>query len=406
MHIPDKTHVPDKLQGYTLQVRHMLYELISLDLECIVSVEAFEDVGIENNGYIIAEQLKSSLSNNSPVSDRSVVFWKTIYNWCSYIQSGALLPGKTIFKFVVVANHKVAPGSIAKSFKNAVSEEDAEKTLNEARDELWGKTLEKKKDIPNTYKDYLEYIFDVKQRKIVIEIIKAMDFEIFSQNYGEALRKKFASQAIPKEYEKELFLYMLGWVNDKVNDMTKDGKAAFIQCKDFRDALLAQIRCYDLNTILAAVSTQPSELVTKAEMDKHDVYIKQLDLVELEAEGKLRAASDVLRTRTEKTAWAERGIVAVKSFGDYEEALIRLWNNEKAMLPFLMITPDVIQKGQALYTICQKDVASIKVQGNEIPDFFGPGYLNLLANEPVVCPKIGWHPDYIKLLQKGEDKDE
>ncbi|WP_312501048.1 ABC-three component system protein [Lacrimispora sp.] len=402
----EKTHVPDKLQGYTLQVRHMLYELISLDLERIVSVEAFEDVGIEENDYIIAEQLKSSLSNNSPISDRSVVFWKTIYNWCKYIECGALLINKTIFKFVVVANHNVTPGAIAMSFKDAATVEEADMALTKARDKLWGKELEKKKDIPNTYEEYLEYIFDTKRKNIVIEIIKTMQFEVFSQNYDEELRKKFSSQAIPLEYEKELFLYMLGWVYDKVNDMTKDGRAAFIQCKDFRDALLTQIRCYDLNTILAAVSTQPSDMVTKMEMDKHDVYLKQLDLIELEAEVKLRAASDVLRTKTEKTEWAERGIVAVKSFDNYEESLKRLWNNGKAMLPFLVGIQDNVHKGQALYTICQRDVASIKVQGKEIPEFFGPGFLNLLANEPVSCPKIGWHPNYKKLLEKEGDKDE
>lgn len=31
LHMPNRTLVPDKLQGYLLQVRHMLYELISVD---------------------------------------------------------------------------------------------------------------------------------------------------------------------------------------------------------------------------------------------------------------------------------------------------------------------------------------------------------------------------------------
>lgn len=40
------THVPDKLEGYMLQVRHALFELISVD-DRIVSVEAYDDVAIE-----------------------------------------------------------------------------------------------------------------------------------------------------------------------------------------------------------------------------------------------------------------------------------------------------------------------------------------------------------------------
>lgn len=402
----DKTHVPDKLQGYTLQVRHMMYELISLDLERIVSVEAFEDVGIENNDYIVAEQLKSSLSSNNPVSDRSVVFWKTLYNWCQYIESGLLVLKKAEFKFVVVANHRVVLGPIAKSFKGASTVNEAETALADAMNKLWGEKLDKKKDIPDTYKDYLDYVFDGSRRSIIVEIIKTMNFDIFAQNYDEELRKRFASQTIPLEYEKELFIYMLGWVNEKVNSMTKEGKAAFIQCNEFRDALMVQIRHYDLSTILAAVSMQPSEEIAQIEMNKHDVYLKQLDIIKMEAERKLRAASDVLRTRTEKTEWAERGLVAGKSFDEYEESLKRLWNNEKDALPYYMPgMQDDIQKGQALYTVCQKNVAQIKVQGKDIPEFFGPGYLNLLANEPMLCPKIGWHPNYHKILQKG-DKNE
>lgn len=41
------THVPDKLYGYGLQVRQMLYELLNCGIDCVVSVEKFDDVGVE-----------------------------------------------------------------------------------------------------------------------------------------------------------------------------------------------------------------------------------------------------------------------------------------------------------------------------------------------------------------------
>jgi hypothetical protein len=44
--MPNKTLVPDKLQGYLLQVKHMLYELISVD-DRVVSVEKLDDVAVE-----------------------------------------------------------------------------------------------------------------------------------------------------------------------------------------------------------------------------------------------------------------------------------------------------------------------------------------------------------------------
>ena len=48
--MPDNIHVPDKLEGYMIQVRHALYEFIFLD-ERIVSVEAYDDVALKKNDF-------------------------------------------------------------------------------------------------------------------------------------------------------------------------------------------------------------------------------------------------------------------------------------------------------------------------------------------------------------------
>lgn len=53
----DMTHVPDKLEGYLLQTRHALFDLISFDADRIVSIEAYDDVAIETSRSVIAEQL-------------------------------------------------------------------------------------------------------------------------------------------------------------------------------------------------------------------------------------------------------------------------------------------------------------------------------------------------------------
>lgn len=63
-----------KLQGNLLQVGHMLYELISVD-DRIVSVEKLDDVAVEIDGKVIAEQIKSVTSSNNPMDERSVVFF-------------------------------------------------------------------------------------------------------------------------------------------------------------------------------------------------------------------------------------------------------------------------------------------------------------------------------------------
>jgi len=399
------THVPDKLHGYTLQVRHMMCELISLDLEKTVSVEALEDVAVESEGHVVAEQIKSVQSGNNPIADRSEVFWKSLYNWYQYIKNGDLSLENTVFRLVVISNRNVIAGVIPESFHLAHTDDEAKAALKIAQDTLWGTKSEWKAQVPIGYSSYLDILFCSGNTAIVTQIIKAMQIEIHPSNYDENLYIKFYSQLIPPEYAEELFTYMLGWVYERVNAQTKHGLAAYINRKDFRDALQAQIRRYNQNGILASVATRPSENETQKEMDRQDIYIQQLGLIELDVSDKFKAANDFLRTSAEKTAWAERGIVAPQSFDDYHDGLIRIWSTQSRLIS-LSQSPSNIQSGHKLYLKCQEAIRTTKVQGNDTPEFFGAGSLHSLANEPPQEPQIGWHPTYKDLLKASGDKNE
>lgn len=174
--MPNKTLVPDKLQGYLLQVKHMLFELISVD-DRIVSIEKLDDVAVEADGKVIAEQVKSVTSANNPIAERSSVFWKTLYNWCTYIENG-VLPSGAIMRFVVVSNGVVTPGSIQASFMNAHSDDEAKKALADAKEAILrtaqdGSATDMYATLPDSYRKYIRYLFDDSRTKIVCDIIKA-----------------------------------------------------------------------------------------------------------------------------------------------------------------------------------------------------------------------------------------
>lgn len=396
----DRTHVPDKVYSYLIQVRHMMCELISLDLKRIVSIEAFDDVAVEANQTLIAEQIKSVQSDNNPLADRSPVFWKTIYNWYQYILNGTFKTENVVLRFVVITERNISLGSIADSFVKSNSDKEAESALIEAKRKLWGANSEFKDSIPDTYKAYLQILFDDKNREAVLQIIKAIQSEIHVTNYDQKMYEKFCSQTIPPEYAENLFIYMLGWVTNKVCEQTKYGNPAFIICRDFRDELQAQIRGRDQNKILSSVSVRPSTSITLAEVERQDTYIKQLNFIELDTSDKFEAANDFLRTSVEKTEWAAKGIVTPQSFDNYYADMARAWRNQSRLLS-LTSTGSQITDGKKLYFTCQESVRMMKVQGNEVPGFFGSGCLHSLANEPSNAPQIGWHPIYKDLLNKG-----
>ena len=260
--MPNKTLVPDKLQGYLLQVKHMLFELISVD-DRVVSVEKLDDVAVETDGKVIAEQVKSVTSANNPIAERSSVFWKTLYNWCTYIEAGDL-PSGAIMRFVVVSNGTVIPGGIQASFMNAHSDYEAKKALAGAKEAILGTTqggsaADVYATLPDSYRDYIRYLFDDSRTKIVCDVIKAMEIEIHNNTYDEDLLNRFSNQVgIPSEYVDLLLTDMLGWVTQTVESFTKDNKPAYISAADYRKDLNAQIRAYNTNAVLRAVSRAPS----------------------------------------------------------------------------------------------------------------------------------------------------
>lgn len=399
--MPNKTLVPDKLQGYLLQVKHMLYELISVD-DRVVSVEKLDDVAVEIDGKVIAEQVKSVTSANNPIAERSSVFWKTLYNWCTYIEDGSL-PSEAVLRFVVVTNGTVTPGSIQESFKNAHSDAEAQKAITDAKTAILGTppddpTADVYAALPDTYRDYVKYLFDDGRAKTVCDIIKAMEIEIHNDTYDEDLLKRFCNQTIPAEYADLLLTDMLGWVTRTVESFTKDNKPAYIAAKDYREALNIQIRASDTKTILRAVSRVPSNAEQSGEVERLDTYIRQLKLIEMDDTTLYEAASDFLRTKVDKIEWAQRGIVNAQSFDDYHDALYRTWTNRKQLMG-LQYGTDPIACGKAVYLNCRDDSGWQKLQGVEAPPFFGSGSLQGLANDPADAPRIGWHPQYMDLLK-------
>lgn len=396
------THVPDKLEGYMLQVRHALFELISLD-ERVVSVEAYDDVAVETDEILIAEQTKSVLSSSNPVANRAEVFWKTIYNWCNYIKNEHLPQKGLILKYVVVASHALKAGPIPNSFATAKTNEEAKKALENARKELFGDNEAKKEtsSISQTIKPYIDFCFAPENEVLVLKVISLMEVDIHEDTYDKKLVEKFKTQLIPSEYDMELFVSMLGWVDEQVHQQIKQNKPAYISSTDYREALKLQIRSRDCRIIWSAVSVQPEDCKTTAEIARRDTYIRQLEWINVDASSIFEAASDFLRTRAEKIAWAEKGLINGESFTDYYEGLIRLWRNSKLLSG--TIAKDDIDKGKYVYVQCLNNAMTHRLLGGDLPSFFGSGSLQALANEPSKQPAIGWHPRYLDLL-RGEDE--
>ena len=180
---------------------------------------------------------------------------------------------------------------------------------------------------------------------------------------------------------------------------------AYLLVSEYLDELRAQTRKYDCNHILSAVSALPEDSEKLKEIQGRSTYIRQLEFIGLDYTDLFEAASDFLRSRTEKIEWANRGLITQDSMQDYNDGLIRLWKAQKRIAK-TNHSSDAISVGELTYSTCISEVLPMRLQGCEVPPFFGPGCLYSLSNEPKSHPIIGWHPDYIQLLKEAKDDSE
>ena len=394
------THAAGQLQGYLLQVRHMLFELISYD-DLFVSLEKLDDVAVESpDGLVITEQLKSVTSDNNPITNRSIVFWKTLYNWLTYVHNGTLTLDNTIFRMIVASNRKIETGDIIQQFNAASTVEEANNALNTAKLTILGKDSILKKEVPESYGNYLDVLFSPDNHDLVTRIIVHFSLVIHENDYDEKLIKKFNGQVIFPEFAENLFTYMLGWVNEKVNEYLKQGLPAVIASTDYRRVLTTQSRMYSQQNAIPMLSTEIASDEVLTEVESQDVYIQQLGFIEMDFDGKLEAASDYLRTKAETTIRADKGLFAPQSLHDYHDKVRRLWRNKREQT-LLFSTDSDITKGKQLYMMMSEAAITLTLSDISLPSFFGSGTLHTLANEPRTEPQIGWHPNYRNMLKGG-----
>lgn len=211
--------------GHMVQETLMLKYLLEANDDQLISLEYFDDVGIENSkGDRVAVQAKSGLSWN-PVADSAIDLWKTIANWISMIDDGKLDPNKTQF---VIAIAKERKGHLSSKMKRVSSEEDFETLYKEIQTKF-------KKTPPKTIAKHID-IFLNTDPEILQKILFNFDIELYSDP-----KEKILEQLRKQEEEKDIhdiYHMMSGWIKNKLEELIRAGKIPYIAATTFRKTTL------------------------------------------------------------------------------------------------------------------------------------------------------------------------
>jgi hypothetical protein len=376
-------HVPAQALGYFIQPIRLLQILLDAPSDSFVTLEVFEDVGLQtSDGQTLASQVKSGLVKN-PLTDKSPELWKTLGNWCDAIESGELDPENTIFEIYVA---KPRNGKIATLFSDAKSQDEARNALREAR-KCFSKESSGKppSGTVTEAESYANRVMGLEKSALTL-LIQHFRITTAVRNPLADLRSAVASKWVRPESVEVVIQHAHGWIKEKLDGLLLAGKAACISVNEFNHEMMSFLPRCDFRTIVSSMAGLPSAEEVAAQ--KIRTYVRQLEIVAVNEEDVLHAINEYLRASVTRTKLAEEGIVHRDSFTEYVEALTMFWRNKKNQNALTHTGRSPEDLGQLLLSDCC--LRQQKLQGLEMPPYFTPGSYHALADEET----IGWHPEY------------
>lgn len=384
------TQAPGQFYGYSIQTTRMVARLLRCTHGQAVSLEVLDDVAVTGGLDVVAEQSKSGLAHN-PVADRSVDLWKTLFNWVEAIRSGALTT-ETRFILYVAQPYK---GSIVERINGIDRPQDALSVITNLRDEFWGvePNRSKKASLPNTIAKYVNGVLGASDDTLS-RLFAGLEFVTGSGSPVDDLTPLLKEKAIGDAAVEEILKSILGWTKKRVEKLIEARKPPIINWDEFNQQLIAAARKFDRSELLTPTPVEITESEVEEELQSRQ-YIQQLRWVDCTDGELVRAVNDYLRSSVDRTTWSERGDVLESSFGEFSDRLERHWDNRRRLTEIELSGRPETQIGQAVLTHCL--MASVHLQGLEVPSYFVPGSYHALAD----TFKIGWHPRFCE-LRKGD----
>jgi len=377
---------PGQYLGYALQPVRLCCHLLNCDKSTNVSLEYIEDVAVHfADGRIIFEQMKSALKTN-PLADWSSDLWKAIRHWMEAIRNGEIEIEKSEFIYYVTP---IKSGNFAQRLSDANADGEiaiATQIISDAFARRVRKPLGCEGDV--------RFFLNASESERV-NFVKR--FKIISHD-GDPLvyvRERFRSVVEPSLLD-DLCKSIIGIAKEDADNMIRKGGNAILNAGEFQTKIRSFVRSMNIPGLLISFSPLPSGVAVEDVIAARPTFVRQLDLIDANSDVRVRAVSDFLRASADRSIWADRGLIFPDNLVEWESGLLRRHDatNREVTSTLPHLAPQ--QRGHLIYDRCT--LVQFPLEGRGVPEHFVPGSYNSLANDK----RLGWHPDYARLLDMDE----
>lgn len=361
----------------------MLAHLLRCHEGQAVSLEVLDDIAVTGPGSTTAEQTKSGLAHN-PIADRSVDLWKTLFNWVEAIRKGGLALD-TRFVLYVAQPHE---GKLASELHETTDRPSALNLVIRLRQEYWGDPprFAKKSGLPNSLARYVNGVLETSD-DVLCRLIVGFVLQKGSGSPGDDIRSSLREKAISGGAVENILTHLLGWVKRTVDGLIEKGRPAVITFGEFHKILVAEAKRFDRSNSLVTSPRTISETEVNYEL-RNRVYIRQLQIINLEDNELVQAVNDYLQASAARTLWSERADVIEPSFEEFRDELERQWASRRRLAQVEHTGRTDLDIGRVVFSKCME--IRPRLQGMDVPGFFAPGSYHALSDGM----KVGWHPRY------------
>lgn len=382
--------VPKQLYGYSLQFTECVKALIDAPADAFISVEVFEDVGVQNPAENSTEaiQVKAG-SGANPISDGALDLWKTFRNWIDQCNTLQWNPKWTTFTIYVNAKHK---SKLCAQISEASNHESVQAALVAIRSRfIDGRTKKLKESLGGEVREQLAVVLDPLNDELLSIIVANFQCRFGNAAAYEDLLQRFKQFPIPDGIIENAMVYIVGWVKRTLDVALEAGQPAIISRRVFWHTLTTHFQKATQQPYLIRFAHEPSD--EEIEAAKFRTYIKQLQFIEASVEDQIQAVTDYLSTKATVIEYLDLQLLNEESLTEFAGDLERRWKLQKLALEAENNTRTGAQSGKLLYARCL--LQEVPLQGNRPPEYFTGGCYHELADKK----KVGWHPEYVVLVE-------
>lgn len=386
--MPNSTHVPNQLYGYSLQFTECLSVLVDAGVGDSVNVEVLDDVALVSEGGSTGLIQAKAGTGANPISDGALELWKSIRNWIDQINAKEIDAKSSTFTLYVGASHK---GKLCELMSVAQTPSEVKEVLKRIEAKFFTPTTRKfRKGLGKEVREQLEVVLDVRNRAHLVQIVSRFTYRHGTGNSYADLRSKFAKMAIQESLIELVMERMAGWTKQRIDEAIEAGQSPVITVVDFRKELAS----FHAKLIHQPYLQRFTEEMVVVDHIQHAgrMYYRQLNLIEADDTELMEAVGNYLSARAHAIRYVREGIINETSFEEYATELRALWVLLKKKWELQGTTNGDVHFGKSLLNDCS--LQKTKLEGGDAPMFFMCGCFHELSDQL----EIGWHPKFLQLL--------